>query len=57
MRISTGKQAVIAGISAYVPEKILDNHAFAQTLDTSDAWISERTGIKEPTHFRKAPTY
>ncbi len=30
-----------------MPEKILTNDDLAQTLDTSDEWITERTGIRE----------
>jgi len=30
-----------------VPEKVLTNDDLAATLDTDDAWITERTGIKE----------
>ncbi len=30
-----------------VPEKVLTNDDLAATLDTTDAWITERTGIKE----------
>lgn len=36
----------ILGIGTYVPEKIMTNHDFEQIMDTSDAWITEMTGIK-----------
>lgn len=39
--------AVINGLGAYVPERVVTNHDFAQRLDTSDQWIVERTGIRE----------
>jgi 3-oxoacyl-[acyl-carrier-protein] synthase-3 len=39
--------AVLSGLGAYAPERIVTNHDFAQRLDTSDQWIVERTGIKE----------
>ncbi len=39
--------AVVAGTGAYLPEKILTNRELEKTLDTSDAWITERTGIRE----------
>jgi 3-oxoacyl-[acyl-carrier-protein] synthase III len=41
-------RAVIAGVGGYLPERVLDNDALAATygLDTSDAWIIERTGIR-----------
>lgn len=38
-------RAVITGWGAYLPQKILTNDALAQMVDTSDAWIQERTGI------------
>ncbi|MEA2011663.1 MAG: beta-ketoacyl-ACP synthase III [Verrucomicrobiota bacterium] len=37
----------IAGIGAYTPEKILTNHDLEKMVDTSDEWITSRTGIKE----------
>ena len=39
--------AVIAGTGHYVPERRLTNADLEQVMDTSDAWIVERTGIKE----------
>lgn len=35
----------ICGTGSYVPETVYDNHDIAQMVDTSDAWIQERTGI------------
>jgi 3-oxoacyl-[acyl-carrier-protein] synthase-3 len=37
----------IRAIGAFVPEKVLDNAALERIVDTTDAWITERTGIKE----------
>ncbi len=37
----------IAGIGMYVPEQVMTNEGLTQYMDTSDAWIQERTGIKE----------
>jgi len=37
----------IAGIGKYIPEKTVTNDDLAKVMDTSDAWIQERTGIKE----------
>lgn len=37
---------VIAGTGSYVPQFILENQKLEQMLDTSDTWISQRTGIK-----------
>ena len=39
--------AVVAGTGAYLPEKILTNQDLEKSLDTSDAWITKRTGIRE----------
>ena len=37
----------IAGTGSYVPERILTNDELAKFVDTSDEWITSRTGIKE----------
>ena len=37
----------IVGLGGYLPEKIMTNQDFEKILDTSDEWITERTGIKE----------
>ncbi len=37
----------IKGIGAYVPEATLTNSDLEQMVDTSDQWITERTGIKK----------
>lgn len=37
---------VIKGTGACLPEKVLDNNALSQWMDTNDQWIQERTGIK-----------
>ena len=41
------KPVGIIGTGSYVPEKILTNADLEKMVDTSDAWIQERTGIKE----------
>lgn len=35
----------VAGLGAYLPDRVVDNHELADRLDTSDAWIRTRTGI------------
>ena len=35
----------IIGTGSYVPEKIVTNEDLEKLVDTSDAWITERTGI------------
>jgi 3-oxoacyl-[acyl-carrier-protein] synthase III len=37
----------IAGCGAYLPERIVTNEELASRLDTTDAWIRQRTGIAE----------
>lgn len=37
----------IVGVGAYLPKKILTNFALEKMVDTSDEWITTRTGIKE----------
>lgn len=39
--------AAFRSIGAYVPEKILTNEELTNMVDTSDEWITKRTGIKE----------
>jgi 3-oxoacyl-[acyl-carrier-protein] synthase-3 len=39
--------AAFRSIGAYVPQKILTNDDLAKMVDTSDEWITKRTGIKE----------
>ena len=40
-------QAAITGVHGHLPADVLDNATLARMVDTSDAWITERTGIKE----------
>ncbi len=39
--------AGIMGFGGYVPERVMTNDDWAALLDTSDEWITTRTGIKE----------
>ncbi|WP_205504534.1 3-oxoacyl-ACP synthase III family protein [Rufibacter psychrotolerans] len=41
----------IAGLGHYVPEKVVKNTDLEKLMDTSDAWIVERTGINERHYF------
>jgi len=36
----------IVGTGGYLPEKVVTNHDLEKMVDTSDEWITERTGIK-----------
>jgi len=42
-----GRTCSITGVGAYVPDKILTNADLERLVDTSDEWITTRTGIKE----------
>jgi 3-oxoacyl-[acyl-carrier-protein] synthase III len=37
----------IAGTGSYLPEKVLTNQDLERMVETTDAWIRERTGIRE----------
>src|SRR6266496_4822092 len=37
----------IIGTGSYVPEKILTNEDLSRMVDTSDEWVTTRTGIKQ----------
>jgi len=39
--------AAITGVQGFVPKDILNNEELAKIVDTSDEWITSRTGIKE----------
>jgi 3-oxoacyl-[acyl-carrier-protein] synthase-3 len=41
------RYARITGWGKYIPEKVLTNDDLARMVDTSDEWITSRTGIKE----------
>ena len=40
------RRSVVAGVGSALPKRRVDNDELAQRVDTSDAWIVERTGIK-----------
>jgi 3-oxoacyl-[acyl-carrier-protein] synthase-3 len=39
-------RSVVAGLGSYLPKRILSNADLEKMLDTSDEWITQRTGIK-----------
>ena len=43
-------RSILAGIGAYLPQRIVTNDELSRTVDTTDAWIRERTGIGQR-HF------
>ena len=42
-----GRTCSISGVGSYVPARILTNADLEKMVDTSDEWITTRTGIKE----------
>jgi 3-oxoacyl-[acyl-carrier-protein] synthase-3 len=40
-------RSVVLGVGSYLPQKILTNAELSTMVDTSDEWITQRTGIKE----------
>jgi len=39
------RRSFVLGTGSYLPERVLTNAQLAETVDTSDEWIRERTGI------------
>ncbi len=40
-------RSILAGVGAYLPERIVSNDELSRTIETSDEWIRERTGIAQ----------
>ncbi|MBC3786060.1 3-oxoacyl-ACP synthase III family protein [Spirosoma utsteinense] len=47
----TSTYSKIAGLGFYVPDNVVTNDDLTQYMDTNDAWIQERTGIKQRRYF------
>jgi 3-oxoacyl-[acyl-carrier-protein] synthase III len=45
--MTTLREVGILGTGSYVPDRVLTNADFERMVDTSDEWITTRTGIKE----------
>ncbi|HEY0236249.1 MAG TPA: beta-ketoacyl-ACP synthase III [Afipia sp.] len=43
----TVMRSVVLGYGSYLPERIMTNTELAKTVDTSDEWIVQRTGIRQ----------
>lgn len=48
--------AAITGVQGYVPEQVMTNKDLEKIIDTSDEWITTRTGIKERRVLGDRPT-
>ncbi len=51
--MSSVLRSVVTGVGGYLPEEAVTNDDLAKFVDTSDAWIVERTGIRK--RHRAAP--
>src|ERR1700733_12156268 len=40
-------RSILAGVGAYLPERIVSNDELSRSVETSDEWIRERTGIRQ----------
>ena len=43
----TATRSVVLGCGSYLPQRVLSNAELARKVDTSDEWITQRTGIRE----------
>ncbi|MGB6697234.1 MAG: 3-oxoacyl-ACP synthase, partial [Methylocella sp.] len=45
---ASGKlRSVVAGLGSYLPKRIVSNADLEKALETTDAWIVQRTGIRQ----------
>ena len=40
-------RSIILGCGGYLPERVMTNAELSQMVDTSDEWITQRTGIRQ----------
>ena len=40
-------RSILAGIGGYLPERVVTNDELSRTVDTTDQWIHDRTGIRQ----------
>jgi 3-oxoacyl-[acyl-carrier-protein] synthase III len=48
--------ATVTAVGMYVPDEVLDNAFFEKIVDTTDEWITTRTGIKERRRLKVGAT-
>jgi 3-oxoacyl-[acyl-carrier-protein] synthase-3 len=41
------KRSIVRSVGAYLPARVLTNEELSKTVDTSDEWIVQRTGIRQ----------
>ena len=51
--MATLRHSFIAGVGHYVPSRVVTNAELEPMMNTSDAWIQERTGIRERRWFEE----
>ena len=51
--MTTLRHSFIAGVGHYVPSRVVKNAELEPMMNTSDAWIQERTGIRERRWFEE----
>jgi len=51
--MATLRHSYIAGVGHYVPSRVVKNAELEPLMNTSDAWIQERTGIQERRWFEE----
>ena len=51
--MATLRHSFIAGVGHYVPSRVVTNAELEPMMNTSDAWIQERTGIQERRWFEE----
>ncbi|MBD2768968.1 ketoacyl-ACP synthase III [Hymenobacter sp. BT664] len=51
--MATLRHSFIAGVGHYVPSRVVKNVELESMMNTSDAWIQERTGIQERRWFEE----
>ena len=51
--MATLRHSYIAGVGHYVPSRVVKNAELEPMMNTSDAWIQERTGIQERRWFEE----
>tara|TARA_B100000900_G_scaffold359372_2_gene330799 strand:+ start:960 stop:1952 length:993 start_codon:yes stop_codon:yes gene_type:complete len=54
--MSIGRTAAITAVGAFIPDEVLSNADLEQMVETSDDWISTRTGISERRILKNKPT-
>ncbi|GAC1377947.1 MAG: hypothetical protein NVSMB30_25630 [Hymenobacter sp.] len=51
--MATLRRSYLAGVGHYVPSRVVTNAELEPLMNTSDAWIQERTGIRERRWFEE----